>query len=71
MNLAIAAFLKPFAVVAFLALCWWIKWCIGRYFPDGWLKRVILKERHFSDLLAPLRRQRGAKYPARRSDLVE
>lgn len=42
----ISAFLAP--IVAFLVFgvfCFWLKMLIAHYMPEGWLKRMLLKER--------------------------
>lgn len=67
MNLAIAAFLKPFAVVAFLAFCLAIRIALAKWLPDNRIKHFILKERRFPSLSALFRKSR-AEDSARSAD---
>jgi hypothetical protein len=43
MTTAIAAFLKPFALVLILLFLYGVRTFIMRALPDGWLKRLLLR----------------------------
>lgn len=43
MSFAIAMFLKPFVLLAFLALLLCVRYAVIWWCPDGWFKRLLLR----------------------------